>query len=63
MFNNMGFTKRDKIVLVLVGILVVILIQIPQEVINAWEPPILIFVVFPLGLMVATDPERRKKGE
>ncbi len=57
----MGFTKRDKTVLVLVGILVIILLPIPQEVINDWEPLFLIFIVFPLGLLVATDPERRKK--
>lgn len=57
----MGFTKRDKTVLVLVGILAIILLPIPQEVINDWEPLFLIFIVFPLGLLVATDPERRKK--
>ena len=56
----MGFTKRDKTVLVLVGILAIILLPIPQEVINDWEPLFLIFIVFPLGLLVATDPERRK---
>ena len=50
----------DATVLVLVGILVIILLPIPQEVINDWEPLFLIFVVFPLGLLVATDPERRK---
>jgi len=61
MLKNMGFTKRDKTVLVLVGILAIILLPIPQEVINDWEPLFLIFIVFPLGLLVATDPERRKE--
>jgi hypothetical protein len=57
----MPLTKREKIFLIVCGILVFIFAFIPQETLNDYEPLILIFIGFPLGLMIATDPERIRK--
>lgn len=55
-------TKREKIALVIMGILGIVFSIIPQDVINNWEPLFLLFVAFPLGLFAVTDPERKMKG-
>ena len=55
----MLITKREKVFLGILGVLAIAFLFIPQHVINDWEIVILLFVAFPLGLLVATDPERR----
>jgi uncharacterized membrane protein (DUF441 family) len=55
-------TKREGIVLIVIGISIPILGGIPQEILNRHELLWLVFVVLPLGVLIATDPERIKKG-
>lgn len=61
----MGFTKREKIFLAVMGVMMFVLTLLFQftnfEMTEGWEVFLLIFVLFPLGLMIATDPERIKK--
>ena len=64
MLNNMGLTKRERVALVIAAFLAVIFLFIPQQVLNEWEYLYLFFIVFPLGMHIATDPERaQRKGE
>lgn len=55
-------TKREKIFIVTLGVLIFILAFIPQDIVDNYEVLLLVVVLLPLGLMIATDPERRKKG-
>lgn len=57
----MMLTRREKHVLIAVGILIPVLAFMPQEFIDANEIYFLIFIVGPLGFYIATDPERRNK--
>lgn len=53
-------TKREKIIAVIVGILILLTFVIPPELINKYEMLYLLLIVLPLGFIIATDPERRK---
>jgi lipopolysaccharide export LptBFGC system permease protein LptF len=54
-------TKRETIFLIILGVMMFILSFFPQQTIDNYEVPLLAVVLFPLGLMLATDPERIKK--
>lgn len=56
----MTLTRREKHILIILVALLIILAFIPQEIVNKHELLYLVFVVFPLGLYIATDPDRRK---
>jgi len=60
----MGLTKREIIVLIVLGVLIFILTLLFQftnfEMTEGWEVFLLVFMLFPLGLMIATDQERIK---
>jgi len=58
----MKFTRRDKHVLIAIIALVIMLAFIPQQTINNHEVFFMVVIVGPLGLYIATDPERRKAG-
>lgn len=57
----MMLTRREKHVLIAVGILIPVLAFIPQQIINNAEPLYTLLLVGPLGFYIATDPERRNK--
>lgn len=59
--NNISLTKREKTTLIIVAILAIIFLFIPQQVINEWEYLTLLIIVFPIGIYIATDPERMHK--
>lgn len=61
MLENLGFTKREKIFLAIVGILSPLTFIIPQDVLYELEPFTLLCVVAPLGFYLFTDPERINK--
>lgn len=56
----MTLTRREKHVLIVCVILLIILAFIPQQTINNAEPIYTLLIVTPIGLYIATDPERRK---
>lgn len=53
-----SLTRREKITLIIAAFFAVIFLFIPQQVLNEWEYLYLFFIVFPLGMYIATDPER-----
>lgn len=55
-------TKREKTALIIAAFIGGIFIFVPQEVLNAWEYAFLFCIVFPIGLYIATDPERIKRN-
>jgi len=59
----MNFTRREKHVAVLLGITVILitLSGVDQETLNNYELLWLLFYVAPIGLYIATDPERRSQ--
>jgi hypothetical protein len=57
---NSSLTRREKIFLISMGVLMLILSFIPQSTVNNYEVLLLVVILIPLGLMIATDPERRK---
>lgn len=57
----MTLTRREVHSLIACAILLLILAFIPQQTVSENEVLILTFVGFPLGLYIATDPQRRKK--
>lgn len=60
----MNLTHREKTTLIIAAILALILLFIPQQIINEWEYLSLLCIVFPIGIYIATDPERiKKKGK
>lgn len=52
------FTRREKIFLLVVGLMAVFIFLFPQVVDGAGELLFLIFVVTPLGFLIATDKDR-----
>lgn len=56
-------TRREKHILVFIILLLVVLAFIPQSTIEQNEVIIIIFTVGPLGIYIATDPERKKHNE
>ena len=56
----MNITRREKHVLIICSILLIILAFIPQQAINNAEPVYTLLIVTPIGLYIATDPERRQ---
>lgn len=57
----MTLTKREKIVSVIVGIALLFIFIIPPELIKSeYEYLWLFVVVIPVGVLIATDPERKK---
>lgn len=60
-------TKREKIFLIVMGVMMLILTLLFQftsfEITEAREVAFLVFIGFPLGLLIATDPERIKRKE
>ena len=63
MSKDIYITKREKIVLIVLGALLTILVFIPQEVINKNETFLLLIILIPLGLIIATDPERNRENK
>jgi hypothetical protein len=57
----MKFTRRELFVLVVIGLLAIPLALTPLNIIQDYEILILVVVLGPLGLMIATDPERKNK--
>lgn len=57
----MNLTRREKTTLIIAAILAILFIFIPQQVLNEWEYLPLLCIVFPIGIYIATDPERIKK--
>lgn len=55
-----NITHREKHVLIACIILLIILAFIPQQTINNAEPIYTLLIATPIGLYIATDPERRK---
>ena len=53
------FTKREKIVLLLWALALPIVFTIPQQTLNQYEFLWLIFFITPIGILIATDPERK----
>lgn len=55
-------TRREKHVLIaaLILALIFVIVRPSYETIREWEYLLLFIVVAPLGLYIATDPERRK---
>ena len=56
-------TRREIHFLIACCILFITFAFFPQETISAYEIPIIAFIGFPLGIYLATDPERRKRNE
>jgi len=56
---NSSLTRREKIFLISLGVLMLILSFIPQSTVNKYEVLLLVVILIPLGLMIATDPERK----
>lgn len=52
------FTKRDKHILVFLGIFAIVLAFIPQSILRNLEVPLLLFVIIPLAIYFASDPEK-----
>lgn len=62
--DNLGLTRREKTTLIIAAFLTIAFIFIPQQIIDGWEVLFLLLIVFPIGIYIATDPERMKrKGE
>jgi len=62
--NNISLTRREKTTLIIAAFLAIAFIFIPQQVLDGAEILYLLLVVFPIGIYIATDPERmKKKGE
>lgn len=59
--NSLGLTRREKIALVTAAFFALLFIFIPQPVLDELEYPYLFLVVLPLGIYIATDPERNKR--
>lgn len=59
-----SLTRREKIALIIAAFFAFAFIFIPQQILDGWEVLILLLVVFPIGIYIATDPDRmKKKGE
>lgn len=56
-------TRREKHVLFIAALIVIffIIVRPSYETVQEWEMISLFVVVFPIGLYIATDPERRKE--
>lgn len=62
--NKISLTRREKTTLIIAAILAILFLFIPQQVLNEWEYLALLIIVFPIGIYIATDPERiKRKGE
>jgi hypothetical protein len=65
MIEKLSLTKREKIFITALGVLMLILALLFNftafEMTEGWEVFFLVFIGFPLGLMIATDPERIRK--
>jgi len=59
--NNISLTKREKTTLIIAAFIAIAFIFIPQQVLDGWEVLFLLLIVFPIGIYIATDPERIKK--
>lgn len=60
----MYLTRREKhfIAVFILTVLIILFSGVDQQTINDYEFLWLLFYVAPLGLYIATDPERRKAG-
>jgi hypothetical protein len=58
------FTRREKHVAWFAGITVILIILsgVDQSTLNAYEIPFMFFVVVPIGIYIAIDPERKPKA-
>lgn len=67
MFNNFGFTKREIIVLTTLGVFMLAITLLFEftsfEMTEGWEMLFFAFIGFPLGLLIATDPQRIKRKD
>ncbi len=57
----MSLTRREKIALIALLPIVCAVSFIPQRTLDEWEIFLLLFYLFPLGIFLITDPERRKE--
>jgi hypothetical protein len=57
-------TRREKHVLIIAAIIAIffVITRPSYETVQAWEWFYLVFVVGPVGLYIALDPERKKEG-
>lgn len=58
--NSIHTTKREKIFLIVVLLLLPVVFTVPQETLDQYEMLFIFFIVVPLGYLIATDPERIK---
>jgi hypothetical protein len=61
-FGSLGalmLTKREKIVLFFIVLLYIASLIVPQQIIKDYEILLIILIVSPLGMLIATDPQRR----
>lgn len=57
----MKLTKREKIAVMITGLATLILFTIPKHLLKDEHEYLWLFlVVLPIGILIATDPERRK---
>lgn len=55
------FTRREKIVIILFAVILVLSVAIPQPIIHEYQSLILVLTVLPLGILILTDPERNHR--
>jgi len=60
-------TKREIIFLAVLGALMIVIALLYRftsfKITEGWEVALLVFITFPIGFYIATDPERIKKGK
>ena len=62
--DTVQLTRREKHVLIVAAIIAILfmIIRPSYETVREWEYLSLWVIVAPIGLYIATDPERRKEG-
>jgi hypothetical protein len=61
MLENLGFTKRERVFIGVLFVLLILAFIIPQNIIDQLEPLLLLCFATPMGFYIATDPERIKR--
>jgi len=59
----MPLTRREAIAFGIVVVIVAVVFLAGPRILENWEMAFLVFIVLPLGIYIATDPERRKNQE
>ena len=59
----MKLTRREKHILIIAALLSIffVIVEPTQKTLQGWEFFYLVFVVGPLGIYIATDPEQKEK--